>query len=121
MLGCTDVPILSPLDVMAAEGTAVEVLCWGVSAVFCDCCVCKRCSASGSLEGMLFLLSVGVMGEASRSTVGDVGDATSTPCEDSLVRFFLRKPSDGIGITRAFDFAEKIRFPGGRQVGQGWQ
>ena len=88
MLGCTCVPMLWSLDCC---GTAVEV-CWGVSAT-CEGCVCCVC-CSGSANRLLVLLSVGVIGEPPLSKVGDVGP--SDPCEESLVRFFLRNPSDGI-------------------------
>ena len=44
------------------------------------------------------MLSVGVMGEpACFSFTGDVGVPSDAEPWESLVRFFLRKPSDGIG------------------------
>ena len=51
----------------------------------------------GSEKRLLVLERVGVIGEAPLSTVGEVGELTvSDPCEESLVRFFFRKPSDGM-------------------------
>lgn len=61
--------------------------------------VCCGVSAEcGSAKRLLFLERVGVIGEPPLSRVGDVGELTlwSDPCEESLVRFFLRKPSDGM-------------------------
>ena len=43
---------------------------------------------------------VGVMGEP-ESLVGDVGESRSREPDESLVRFFLRKPRVGIGGRRA--------------------
>lgn len=51
---------------------------------------------------LLFLESVCEIGEPILllllSTVGDVGEATSLDPWESLVRFFLRNPSDGIKL-----------------------
>lgn len=98
ILGCTEVPIACPLACWPAAGEAavvVDGVCCGASDV-CDCCVCERCNVSGSVNmSLLALVFEGTIG--GEPTVGEVNP--SDPCEESLVRFFLRNPSDGITVS----------------------
>lgn len=99
MEGWTWAPIPLCGLVVSCDVAVVEAVC-GVSA------------DSGSVNRLLVLERVGVMGEPPLSTVGDVGEVTwSDPCE-SFVRFFLRNPSDGMRE----DSALRLVVVGG----QGW-
>ena len=73
------------------------VVSLGAAVEGCGCGEVLESVVPGSEKRLLVLERVGVIGEPPLSTVGEVGEVTvSDPCEESLVRFFLRKPSDGM-------------------------
>lgn len=81
---------------MVGEVVRVGEATCGEAGVLFDCCVCDRCNVSGSVNIVsLVLVLEGVIG--GEPTVGEVGP--SAPCEESLVRFFLRNPRDGITVS----------------------